>query len=514
MGLPTTIRAGCIIAHHKREELLANIPGAIPFEYKGTPLVALKHTDTTSLILSNMGFSVDAPVNYSYNYPGPFDPYAHQRETVAAMTIHKRLHVFDDPGLGKSASAIWAADYLMTIGAVKRVLFVVPLSTMRDTWDREMMKLTPHRSCSVLYGSKKKRVEALAKGSDFCVINHHGINVMPEELEHGGFDLIVFDESTAIKNAKTKLWKNTKAIADNARLWLMTGTPTPQSPLDAWGQGRLVNPDKLPRSFTHWKQRVMMQISRFKWVPKKDASHHVNQVLVPCVRHSKDACLDLPPVTYSFREAEMSKAQTKALKELNTEAIANADGKQITAVNAAALVTKALQIAQGHVIADGKMIADLEPKNRYKVLLECVEQTSRKVLVFVGYTAVLDGVHEALKNAGVGVVKVDGRTSKTRRDSIYNSFRNDPEVKVLLAHPQTTAHGLTLIEADTTIWYGPIYNAEYYEQANNRMNRPGQHHPMNVIHIYGAPFERAVYRHLQGKLDFQEAVLSAAELLN
>ena len=511
MNYPTTIRSGCVVAFHDKDMIEEMLPGATRFTYKNTELIAVKHTDESTLILRNSGYNVTPPISFSYNWPGPFTPYQHQLETAGAMSVYPRLHVFDDPGLGKSASCIWACDYLMKQGKVKKVLLVVPLSTMRATWDKELLQLVPHRSCSILYGSKTKRLKNLAYDCDFYIINHHGLKVIPDELQAMGFDLIVFDESTALKNSKTIIWKTVRKLSENCRLWLMTGTPTPNSPLDAFGQGRLVAPERLPPNFTRWREKVMLSVSRFKWVPKIDAWKHVNYALQPAVRHSKDECLDLPPVTYTFREAEDTPDQKRALKELNTKAQSDVGDATVTAVNAAALISKALQISQGEVINDTGGTTRIPAKGRLKVLKECIDQTSRKVIVFVNFTAVLDMIEDFLKKEGIGMVRVDGKITDKQREKNFKAFREDSDVKVLIAHPQTAAHGITLVEADTTIWYGAIYNAEYYEQANNRMNRPGQHHPMTVVHIYSSTFEMQIYKHLQGKIDFQDAVLSAVE---
>lgn len=511
MGYPSTIRSGCILVGNKLDELRSTVPSVTSLSYKGVPLVALPHTDETTLFMRNMGYEVVAPMDSTYSWPGPFTPYTHQRTTAGAMSVYPRLHVFDDPGLGKSAAAIWASDYLLTQGKIKNVLIVVPLSTMRETWDKELLQLVPFRSAALLYGTKKKRQANINKDAEYYIINHHGLKVIEEELIAKKFDLVIFDESTALKNSNTEMWRILNEVATK-RLWLMTGTPTPNSPLDAWGQGRLIRPDLLPSSRTRWQQKTMLQVTRFKWVPKVNSAKDVKAALQPCVRHNKDECLDLPPVTYTFRESKLSSKQTAILKDIKNKAVSGFDdGDSVTAVNAAALLTKVLQVSQGAVINDQGGITDVESTDRMNVLLECINQTSRKVIVFVSYTAVLKKVYDELLKKKIGTVMVDGTVSKVARDAAYRSFRESPDIKVLVAHPQTTAHGLTLIEADTTVWYGPTYNAEHYEQANNRMNRPGQHHNMNVVHIYATPFEKAVYSTLQGKLDFQGAVLGAAK---
>ena len=152
------------------------------------------------------------------------------------------------------------------------------------------------------------------------------------------------------KNVGTKRFKSLlKILKPNTHLWMMTGTPAAQSPLDAYGLAKLVNPDGVPKFYTGWRDKVMYQASRFKWMPKPTSGGDVHDALQPAIRFTKEQCLDLPPVITVTREVPLTAQQAKYYKLLKDRMVMQAAGETITAVNAAAGVNKLLQIGRAHV---------------------------------------------------------------------------------------------------------------------------------------------------------------------
>lgn len=177
-----------------------------------------------------------------YNWPGQFKPFAHQKVTAEFLAERPKAFCFNEQGTGKTASVIWAADYLMNIKAVRRVLVVCPLSIMKSAWQNDLFKFAMHRTCDIAYGSKKKRAEIVSGGAEFVIINFDGLSIVKEDIKNGGFDLIVIDEASAYKNPTTERWKVLRDLNKTIRgLWMLTGTPAAQSPVDALGLAKLVN---------------------------------------------------------------------------------------------------------------------------------------------------------------------------------------------------------------------------------------------------------------------------------
>ena len=129
---------------------------------------------------------------------------------------------------------------------------------MDSAWRADLFSFAMHRSVDIAYGNKKKRADIINSGAEFVIINYDGVDIVKEEILNGGFDCIIVDEATHYKNAQTKRWKTLKKlISDDTWLWMMTGTPAAQSPLDAYGLAKLVNPLSVPRFFGSFRDQVM-----------------------------------------------------------------------------------------------------------------------------------------------------------------------------------------------------------------------------------------------------------------
>jgi len=443
-----------------------------------------------------------------YKWTGKFKPFAHQKETSDFLSRRRKAFCFNEQGTGKTASVIWSADYLMKLGKIKRVLVICPLSIMKSAWQQDMFKFAMHRSCSVAHGDAKQRKKIIAAGSEFVVINFDGLAVVKDEIIKGGFDLIVVDEANAYKNPMTNRWKVLRDVAAAAKgLWMLTGTPAAQSPLDAYGLAKLVNPDNTPKYYGQFRDQVMYKVTQFKWVAKPGSQDTVHQVLQPAIRFERDQCLDLPPVTHVEREAPLTPQQAKYYKLLKDKMTMVADGESVTAVNAATNLNKLLQISGGAVYTDTGEVVEFDVSNRLNAVLEVIEESSHKVLVFVPFTHTIELLKATLDKHGVSNDVINGKVSVNKRSDIVTRFQEKPDPYVLIIQPQAASHGLTLTAANTIIWYAPVTSVETYLQANARINRPGQHNPMTIVHIKGSEIESRLYSMLQSNINNHEKII-------
>jgi SNF2 family DNA or RNA helicase len=452
---------------------------------------------------------VPSPILKDYKWTGRLTPFDHQKTTASFLSIRKRAFCFNEQGTGKTASVIWAADYLMKMGLVKRVLVLCPLSIMKSAWQQDLFKFAMHRSCDVAHGSAKQRKKVLATKAEFVIINFDGVAVVEDEITAGGFDLVVVDEANAYKNAQTNRWKVLNRImqATEARLWMLTGTPAAQSPLDAYGLAKLVNPDNTPRYYGTFRDSVMYKVSHFKWAPKPQSEAVVHRVLQPAIRFEKKDCLDLPPVTFTEREAPLTPMQRTYYNELKNEMLVEAAGEDISAVNAAAKINKLLQISGGAVYTDTGEVVEFDVSNRLSAVLEVIEESSNKVLVFVPFTHTIDLLAERLGKEGIDYAVINGKVPVNRRSEIVTDFQTKVNPQVLIIQPQAASHGLTLTAADTIIWYAPVTSVETYLQANARIDRPGQKNNMTIVHIRGSEVESRLYSMLQGNISNHEKII-------
>ena len=142
---------------------------------------------------------IPSPIERDYEWPGLYKPFAHQKDTAAFLSIRQRAFCFNEAGTGKTSAAIWAADYLMNKGVIKKVLVICPLSIMYSAWQADVFKTAMHRTCGVAHGSASKRKKILDEGYDFTVINYDGTTVILSELQQAKFDLIIVDEANSYK---------------------------------------------------------------------------------------------------------------------------------------------------------------------------------------------------------------------------------------------------------------------------------------------------------------------------
>lgn len=725
------------------------------------------------------------------------------------LILRRNGCIFATGNTGKTQSALWAADYLMKQGLVKRVLILSPLSTLERVWGDAVFKEFYHRKAVVMHGTAKRRRRLLNTEADFYIINHDGFSIISDECM-GMFDIVIVDEAAVYRNPSTAKFRRLRAWMNgnpHARLWMMTGTPTPNSPTDAWALAQLTGNPDVARTFTAFRDQTMERFGQYTYFPRPTALATVQHVLQPAVRYTRDECLDLPDTVFQTREVPLTAEQKmhydKMMKHFITDV---AGGEQITAVNEAVKLQKLVQIAcikhdtdvltdrgwmpvqkvnKHHMVWDGTewvqqggavykgerpivvldgvcmtpdhkvwvgrwvaaqeliddggfnrpevrlpnsftsgtthcnkdengaldmplrlreygvtaepvpaqsgsdisaqlwmlprqsdtqhdqhpplsrldrfagavlkykkqglgqlrgagyrcmsgvgavlrsllggygadlpayaytgsegqqwpilagelslgerssaseqppqqlttsyptrnhgrsassqsirdkardtlcedtqvQVASIEsthkvydlincgPRNRFVVrgtsgellivhncgvayndmgenveldckprvnaVCEIVEEVGEKVIIFVPLTGTLHMLERELsKRWTVGVV--NGAVSTSKRNRIFENFQTAVDPRIILAHPATMAHGLTLTAASTIIWYGPITSNEQYTQANGRIERIGKRHVSNVIHIEGTPLERKMYTRLQNKQKLQGLLL-------
>ena len=282
---------------------------------------------------------------------------------------------------------------------------------------------------------------------------------------------------------------------------MMTGTPAAQSPVDAFGIARLVNPTAVPRFLGSFRDQVMRKVTNFKWVPKEDATNTVHRVLQPAIRFTKEECLDLPPMVYVKREVSLTRQQLKYYKELKDKMVMQAAGEQITAANAAVSMNKLLQISAGAVYTDKGDAVEFDITPRYKVLMEVIEESSKKVLVFVPFKHTIDLLVGKLRGDGISTEVIRGDVPAAKRTEIFKRFQSMDDPKVLVIQPQSAAHGVTLTAANTVVWWAPTSSLETYAQANARVHRSGKDHKCTVVQLQGSHAEKRVYALLDNRID-------------
>lgn len=474
--------------------------------------------------VASAGARVISPILKEYDFPGSKTPYAHQYKICSFLTANKRAYCFADMGTGKSLSCAWAADYLLKVGAVKRVLVVCPISVMVPTWADEFFQVNPGLSCSVLYGTKVERIKVAANNSSVHIINYDGLKVIENEIRYNNYDLVIIDECTTYGESTTDRWKVANRLFSNTPyVWGLTGTPTLRGVEFAYGQAALITPATVKGvSKYKFKERVLRQVSTYTWVERPDAHDEVAKVLKPAIRIRKKDCIDLPPVTHLYREVELSVEQADCYARLKSDQFVGNEEVSITASNGAVLMNKLIQIATGAIYDDSGEARRFNVNKRIDETMDFIDRARAesedplkgKTLVFVPFkhTAImLKAALDAEKRDGKPkyVTKlVTGDTNAKERADIFKAFQNEEHPDVIIATPQTMSHGVTATAASCIVWFGPTTSAETYVQACNRIDRPGQRNDMTIVHLYSTPVEWKLYKALQ------QSKVSQADLLS
>ena len=481
-------------------------PDAPKLAHRGQDHLLAPHGLRETIMLRHLGYDVPNPMLLYYDWKGG-TPFTVQRATCDLMTTAERCYVLNSMGTGKTKSTLWSFDYLHGNGMCGKMLVVATLSTLNFVWAREMFATLPNRRAIVLHGTKQERLKRLAEDADVYIINHDGLRTIQVELsQRTDIDVLCLDELAVYRNHGSGLSKEMRKFSERFKIvWGLTGRPMPNEVTDVWAQAKIIRPDSVPKFFRHAQELLMNRLNQFKFVPKPGAVEAAFKMLQPSVRYALDDVVELPEVVYRTIDVPLSVKQKKTYEMLAKEFKAEVDNKSITAVNAAVAMGKLLQVSGGWVYAKPVGSIALDAKPRHDILVDLIEENVRKVIVMVPFRHAIEGLTDVLNAAKIEHAVVHGGVSK--RDEIFNLFQNTDKYKVLLAHPQCLAHGLTLTAADTVIWFLPITSLDIYEQANARITRYGQKHRQQVLHLQSTSVEKKIYSMLRGKQKIQDSLL-------
>lgn len=458
----------------------------------GNQAVYVPWTYHNAAWLTAVNLPAVSPIMRDYHFPCPptWKVMEHQLRIGEFASRNRRGYVLAGMGSGKTASLLWTTDYLMSLGEIKKVLIICPVAVVYDAWMPTVPQLfLSNRSISNLH----KKKDAYKDDTDYHVINIDKMDIMIDQLLTVGYDAVIIDESTKIKNMQAKRTKAVKRLVSTTKFsWQLTGRPCPQGPLDAHGQIAVFNRYSFSRAW--WEDATMIDYGNYRKVPRAGWQDLVHQYMQPAIRVETRDCIDLPPVTYIRQFIPLTATQDMAIKALKRDRAVFLADKEITSVHAGALLQKIGQIAAGAVYDDEGNVIEVRATKRLEAVEELIEQSVAKTIVYVPFKNTAAMVKEFLVDKGyaVGVITSDTR----HRQPLFDQFQGrdaTTTLDVLVAVPDAVAHGVTLTEASTVIWYGPPRSNEIYQQANARADRKGQVNKVNVVELWGHPRERDIF---------------------
>lgn len=443
-----------------------------------------------------------------------YRPHDYQTRAIDFILDNPYCACLLDMGLGKSVITLTALSRMLEDAEVSKVLVVAPLKVAETTWSSECEKWDHlrHLKVSKVLGSARQRVKALDAKADIYVVGrdsfvwlvHHYNAKLP-------FDALVLDELTTFKSPSSQRFKAVRLIRGQFNHIIgLTGTPAPNGYMDLWAQMYCIDGgERLGKFITHYRRDnfdvfTAPQGYVMKATLKRGAKERIDANISDiCIAMKAEDYLTLPERQDIIQQVMLPDAVVKKYKEFEREMVLEASKEEyITAASAAALMGKLSQFCNGAVYTDDKDVEVIH-QEKVKALCELVESAGSPVLVFYQYRHDIPRIQEAL--AGMA------KTVKMYEGEAQLKEWNEGKIDVLLAHPASCAYGLNLQQGGHIIvWFGTTWNLELYQQANARLNRQGQKHPVLVYNLIcpGTVDERA-YAALTGKATSQNALMNA-----
>lgn len=441
-----------------------------------------------------------------------FIPHDYQKRAIALTVEKPNIGLLLEMGLGKTVITMTAIQELMyDCFEVSRVLIIAPKRVAEDTWTREHEKwdhLKDLRISKVL-GNEQQRILALRTEADIYVIGRDNVKWLVETYQRRKkwpFDMIVVDELSSFKNPQAQRFRALrKVLPHTKRVVGLTGTPSPNGLMDLWAEIYLLDRgERLGGTIgayreTYFRPGARNGYTTYKWEPIRGAQEVIEKKISDiCISMSAADYLQLPKRIDNVIPVKLSVSEMAAYKRMEEEQLLRIDDEDIAALNAAAVMGKLLQIANGSVYSVDNVPVKIH-EAKLDALSEIVDTTDSPVLVFYSYKHDLSAIRERIPEA---------RTLETEKDI---ADWNAGKIKVLLAHPASVGYGLNLQEGGHTIvWYGLTWSLELYQQANARLHRQGQEKPVIIHHLIATgTVDEQVMRALQSK-DVTQASLMRA----
>ena len=364
-----------------------------------------------------------------------FTPHEYQQRAIQRVIDQERAGLFLDMGLGKTVITLTAVKALIEDYAVTRVLVIAPKRVAEDTWSREAAKwdhLQDLRVSPVL-GDPRQRVEALNTDADVYVIGRDNVQWLVERCRrHWPFDMVVIDELSSFKNPQAKRFRALRRVIPAAeRVVGLTGTPSPNGLMDLWAEVYLLDQgERLQRTIGAYRELYFKPGASnghvvYQWIPQRGAAQKIEQLLSDlCVSMSAADYLQLPDRIDNVIPVRLDPEEMAKYRKMEHEQILLLEDDQavVTALSAAAVMNKLLQMANGCVYTDGEGYAYIHAR-KLEALQEIIEATQEPVLVFYGFRHDRDTILQT----------IPGAQEVTGPEGI--AAWNEGRIPVLLAHP-------------------------------------------------------------------------------
>ena len=471
------------------------------------------------------------------NYRFKTKPYSHQLKALEKSWAEDTYALFMEMGTGKSKVLVDNIAMLYDRGAIKGALVVAPKGVYKN-WDS--IEFPVHMPEHIEYtkvlweptSTKKKQAELDTLFTDDDKLKILIMNVEAFSTSKGldfarsflnifvGRALIGIDESTTIKNPTAKRTKNILTIGDLAKYRrILTGSPVTKSPLDLYSQCDFLDPNHLGhQSYYSFRSRYAHMVDRnfggrrVQIVGSYRRLGELSDLLDAfSYRVLKEDCLDLPEKVFTKRFVELSKEQDKAYRQMKEMALAMLDdGKLMSTVNVMTQLMRLHQITCGHFKADDGTITHLK-NNRIDTLMELLDETDGKVIIWANYVEDIKSIVQSLKKAygDASTVEYHGSVDpRVRQENIALFQEKNGPTRYFVGNAQTGGYGITLTAANTVVYYSNSYDLEKRLQSEDRAHRIGQTGSVTYVDLIAEKtIDERIVKSLRDKIDIANEIM-------
>lgn len=446
-----------------------------------------------------------------------FKPHDYQRYAIEFIENHPIAAILLDMGMGKTAITLMAVEYLMyEMFVIYKVLVVCPLRVTR-TWKDEMEKWEQLRGTrySVVTGTAAQRKKALKADADIYIINRENVPWLVDKCDIPfQFDMIVVDELSSFKNHQTARHKAMMKVRPFIkRIVGLTGTPASQGLMDLFAEFKVLDMgERLGRFIGQYRLNYFKPdkvngpiVYSYKLLPGAEERIYEKIQDITISMKAVDF-LDMPELISNEYPVYLDAGEMQKYEELKKDLILSTPEHEVTAANAASLVNKLSQMANGAVYTDDKNVITFHDK-KLDALEDVIESANGKPLLVAywfkhDYTRIV----ERLQKIGVDYMKIDTEESITKW--------NNGEIPVALIHPASAGHGLNLQQGgNTMVWFGITWSLELYQQCVCRLYRQGQNErTVTIIHLISkGTIDEKIMKALSEKDNTQSSLIDAVK---
>ena len=455
------------------------------------------------------------PTDYTFKTK----PFAHQVQCFNFFRELNRGGLLISMGLGKTKIIVDILSYLKLMGKIiNPILYVCPNSVLENVKHEFELHSSIEWDMCILNGPKGKKIRLLTEAKhDIYIINYEAVRTVEQELMKKGFDVIICDESTRIKNPQALCSKVLHRLGQTAKYrYIMTGTPLTENVIDIFSQYKFLEPSLFGPSFYSFKNRyaVMGGYMNHQIVKYRHLDELHKKIFSVALRFTKEQCLDLPEKIYEVKKFDLNQQEQDLYKQIKKNIFTEIMGKQISAQLAITKLTKLLQVTSGFVLTDDNKRVGIKNSSKLKLLKETIDDIlPNKIIIWNIYTANVDMISKMLTEMKIGHVIFDGRVKQEDRQGNVDEFQTNPDCKVFVGQIKSGGMGINLTAASYVVYYSNTYSLADRLQSEDRAHRIGSVRNVTYIDLIArGTIEKSIIKALKKKLNLAKLIIDNNDL--